>query len=156
MEFRSRGVRGLVELHDRELRHFLKTWNRFVAMNAPMPEARGDVSYGDREHLAGHVLMAARSYLTWIGECVGRPVTDVEATRDINEIASRAKDFMENVLAAWQRNLADLTDEECAPKVYTSRWGEPYDIEQMLEHAVVHPMRHRFQLEKIMEASPLT
>jgi hypothetical protein len=25
-------------------------------------------------------------------------------------------------------------------------------IESMLEHAVLHPMRHRFQLEELMEA----
>jgi hypothetical protein len=29
-----------------------------------------------------------------------------------------------------------------------SRWGEDYSIEQMLEHAIVHPMRHRIQLER--------
>jgi len=32
------------------------------------------------------------------------------------------------------------------------RWGEDYNIEQMLEHAVVHPMRHRIQLERLMSA----
>jgi uncharacterized damage-inducible protein DinB len=151
MEFRSRGVLGLVELHEQELRHFLDVWRRFVEMNAPMPEARGDTSYEDRERLAGHILMAARSYLTWIGECVGRPVTDVDASKDARAVAARAGEFMEGVLAAWQKNLANLTDEECAPQTYKSRWGEPYNIEQMLEHAVVHPMRHRIQLEKILE-----
>lgn len=152
MDFQSRGVRALVELHERELRRFLEAWNRFVAANAPMPEALGDDSYKDREHLAGHVLMSARGYLTWIGKCVGRPVTDVDETRDPYAIVPRAADFMENVLAAWRNNLAHLRDEECAKEVYQSRWGEPYNIEQMLEHAVVHPMRHRLQLEKILEA----
>lgn len=33
-----------------------------------------------------------------------------------------------------------------------SRWGEDYTIEQMLEHAIVHPMRHRIQLERLMSA----
>jgi hypothetical protein len=27
---------------------------------------------------------------------------------------------------------------------------ELHEIEQMLEHAVVHPMRHRIQLERLM------
>jgi len=31
-----------------------------------------------------------------------------------------------------------------------SQWGEPYTVEQMLEHALVHPMRHRIQLERLM------
>jgi len=37
-----------------------------------------------------------------------------------------------------------------APDTCTSRWGEPYTVEQMLEHAVVRPMRHRIQLERLM------
>ncbi len=36
------------------------------------------------------------------------------------------------------------------PATRKSRWGEDYNIEQMLEHAVVHPMRHRIQLERLM------
>ena len=41
-EFRSRGVRSLVELHNMEMRNFLTTWKRFKASGKPMPEARGD------------------------------------------------------------------------------------------------------------------
>ena len=43
-----------------------------------------------------------------------------------------------------------LGPRELSPDIYTSRWGEPYTVEQMLEHAVVHPMRHRIQLERLM------
>ncbi|HYN04726.1 MAG TPA: hypothetical protein VE359_19910 [Vicinamibacteria bacterium] len=38
------------------------------------------------------------------------------------------------------------------PATRKSRWGEDYHIEQMLEHAVVHPMRRRIQLERLMSA----
>ena len=56
---------------------------------------------------------------------------------------------MQEVLAGWRRHLALLEDRELAPVTYKSRWGEDYNIEQMLEHAVVHPMRHRIQLERL-------
>src|SRR5437762_12414370 len=82
MPFRSRAVGSLVELHEREMRSFLQVWGRFVASDLPMPEAHGDESYENRERLAGHVLMAARGYLTRIGEWVGRPVSDVNASKD--------------------------------------------------------------------------
>jgi hypothetical protein len=55
------------------------------------------------------------------------------------------------VLAAWRRHLALLEDREMSV-TRKSRWGEDYTIEQMLEHAVVHPMRHRIQLERLMSA----
>jgi hypothetical protein len=35
---------------------------------------------------------------------------------------------------------------------FKTRWGEDMSCEGMLEHAVMHPLRHRFQLEELMEA----
>ncbi|WP_184541912.1 DinB family protein [Mucilaginibacter sp. FT3.2] len=32
----------------------------------------------------------------------------------------------------------------------TSRWGQIYDAEQMAEHAIVHVLRHRRQIERIL------
>ena len=61
--FRSRGVRSIVELHQRELVAFVATWKRFVASAKPMPEAYGDASYESPERLVAHVQGAARSYL---------------------------------------------------------------------------------------------
>jgi uncharacterized damage-inducible protein DinB len=152
MEFRSRAVRSLVELHEKEMRSFLETWRRFVAANLPMPDAQGDKSYEDRERLAGHVLMAARGYLTRIGEWVGRPVSDVDASQDPYEIVKRAPEFADGVLGAYRRHLAEISDQEMEQQVHRTRWGELMSVEMLLEHAVVHPMRHRIQLERILES----
>ena len=154
MEFRSRAVRSLVELHEREMQSFLEVWRRFVSANLPLPEARGDESYESRERLAGHVLMAARGYLTRIGEWVGRPVSDVDGSQDPNEIVARASAFADHVRAAYRRHLSAVTVQELEPQVHTTRWGGVMSVEDMLEHAVVHPMRHRIQLERILEGKP--
>ena len=151
MPFRSRAVSSLVELHEREMRSFLDVWQRFEASGLPMPEAHGDDSYESRERLIGHVLMAARGYLTRIGEWVGRPVTDVDASQDPHDVARRPNEFAEDVLAAYRRHLAEVTPEEVDPQVHRTRWGELMSVDNLLEHAVVHPMRHRIQLERILE-----
>jgi uncharacterized damage-inducible protein DinB len=153
MPFRSRAVGSLVELHEREMRSFLEVWRRFVASDLPMPVAHGDESYENRERLAGHVLMSARGYLTRIGEWVGRPVNDVDGSQDPYEIVGRALEFADDVLSAYRRHLAQISDEELEPQVHRTRWGELMSVENLLEHAVVHPMRHRIQLERILEAS---
>jgi uncharacterized damage-inducible protein DinB len=153
VEFQSRAVRSLVELHEREMRSFLKVWDRFVAAGLPIPEAHGDESYASRERLGGHVLMAARGYLVRIGEWVGRPVSDVDASQDPGEIVARAARFAEDVLAAYRRHLAAVTTEELEPQNHRTRWGDLMSVEMLLEHAVVHPMRHRVQLERILEGS---
>ncbi len=115
-----------------------------------MPEAHGDESYASRDALVTHVVSAARGYLTWIGECVARPVTDVSAERDPAKIAPRARPFAEAVLAAWRRHLSSLADAELGPTLFRTRWGEFFSVETMLEHALAHPMRHRIQLERLV------
>jgi uncharacterized damage-inducible protein DinB len=151
MEFRSRAVMSLVELHEREMRSFLELWKRFVAAGLPIPEAHGDETYENRDRLFGHVLMAMRGYLTRIGEWVGRPVTDVDASTDPYAIVARAPEFADEVLAAYRRHLAQVTTEELEKQVHRTRWGDLMSVEMLLEHAVVHPMRHRIQLERILE-----
>jgi len=153
--FKSNAVRSCVELHEIELNRFDDTWKAFRASGTPLPVTT-DPSYASADHLGGHVLRAARGYLTWIGDCVKRPVTDVDLDMDVVSIARKGHAFADEVLAAWRRHLALLDDAELSPAIYKSRWGEDYNIEQMLEHAVVHPMRHRIQLERLMSARSVT
>ncbi len=147
--FRSNAVRNCVELHEIEINRFYEVWQKFRASGMLLPET-SDPSYKSPDHLGGHVLRAARGYLTWIGECVKRPVTDLDPETDLGRIAHKGPPLVDEVLAAWRRHLSKLEDTELVPATYKSRWGEDYNIEQMLEHAVVHPMRHRIQLERLM------
>ena len=151
-EFRSRAVRSLTELHERELEEFVTTWRRFVGSGKPMPEARGDANFESPERLVAHVQGAARSYLLWIWEVLERPIEGLPLIRDAGVIVPRLDAFMAETLDGWRRHLPPLGDDQLSPKQYLSRWGEPHTIEQMLEHAVVHPMRHRIQLERILAA----
>ncbi len=148
--FRSNAVRNCVELHEIEINRFYEVWEAFRASGTPLPET-SDPSYKSPDHLGGHVFRAARNYLTWIGVCVKRPVADLDPETDLVRIARKGRPFLDEVLAAWRRHLSMLEDAELTPTTYyKSRWGEDYNIEQMLEHAVVHPMRHRIQLERLM------
>ena len=44
----------------------------------------------------------------------------------------------------------EMSDEEMMSAVIHSGWGVRYDAEQLLEHAVVHVLRHRRQIEKFI------
>ncbi len=149
MEFRSRAVRSLVDLHETEMRVFLSTFNVFVASGAPMPDAHGDEDYASPERLAGHVLVAACAYLVRAGEWLGRPVTDVDPNRDPVE-ATRDGAFADGMLAAYRRHLATVTDEELMQSRGQTRMGLLINVELLLEHAIVHPMRHRIQLQRLL------
>jgi len=147
--FKSNAVRSCVELHEVEIERFFEVWQAFRASGILLP-ATSDPNYASADHLGGHVLRAARNYLTWIGDCVERPVADVDLDNEQVSVAAKGRAFLDEVLAAWRRHLALLEDRELSPATFKSRWGEDYNVEQMLEHAVVHPMRHRLQLERLM------
>jgi len=153
MEFRSRAIRSLLELHEAELRAFLATWRRYARAGLAMPEAHGDEDYASIDRLGTHVLKAARSFLVRITGWLGRPAADLDMADDVADLTVRADEFAESLLEAYRRNLASATDEEIGAWVHKTRQGNPISIEMLLEHAVVHPMRHRVQLERILAGS---
>lgn len=149
MEFKSRAVWNLVELHKQEMLRFLEVWDRFLTSGLPMLEALGDPNYKDRELLCAHVVAAAREDLIWICEKVRRPVTHLDDSNDPYDIAARFCSFAEALFVAYQQLLADLTDQELTAP-HPTKGGMDLNVEAILEHAIVHPMRHRIQLERIL------
>jgi len=149
--FKSNAVRSLVELHEAELNRFYQAWRSFRASGLPLPPS-SNPNYASADHLGGHVLRAARNYLTWVGDTVERPVTDVDLDDETVSIAGKGLAFLDEVLAAWRRHLVSVDDRELMEITRKSRWGQDHTIEQMLEHAVVHPMRHRIQLERLLKS----
>ena len=50
---------------------------------------------------------------------------------------------------SWLENVPnnELEELDNAKKIVT-QWGQVFDIDQMMEHAIVHILRHRRQIEK--------
>ncbi len=44
----------------------------------------------------------------------------------------------------------EMTEEQIEAVQIKSRWGTTYDLEQLLEHAVVHLLRHRRQIARFL------
>lgn len=143
------GARALVVLHDRHLREFVAVWHRAVAADVTLPQT-DDPSYASLDALLRHVLRAARGYMTWICQQLDLPDPQIRATPGDDEIAAEADAYLDHVLDGWRTPLAGVTEEQADRGEYTSRWGTAYCIDAMLEHAVMHPIRHAYQLERLM------
>jgi uncharacterized damage-inducible protein DinB len=50
----------------------------------------------------------------------------------------------------------EMSDEEISSTVIKSRWGKVYNVEDLLEHAIVHILRHRRQIEKFIWRGMIT
>ncbi len=112
--------------------------------------ASDDPAYASLETLLRHVLSAARGYMIWMCEVLELPDPQIRMAPAATDLAGDADSYMEHVLAQWRTPLLDLGDDRLERPEYPSRWQTRYCIDAMLEHAVMHPIRHAFQLEELM------
>ncbi len=148
--FRYRGARALVLLHERALRKLLPVWRRARAASITLPATK-DPDYASPEALLHHVFDAARGYLIWLCDTCGLPDPGVDPAPEASRVEQEAERWMENLLASSRASLAAVRAEQF-DLVAKSRWGVDISVESMFEHAVMHPERHRFQLEELLEA----
>ena len=150
LPYRSRAVRAMVLLHEEHLRRFIQTWRLALATSVSLPPT-DDPSYASLDALGRHVLGAAGGYMVWICETLKLPDPGIRAAPDAAAMVREADDYMEHVLERWLAPLRDVSNEQLETPEYPSRWQTRYCIDAMLEHAVMHTIRHKFQLDELME-----
>ncbi len=150
-KYKYNGARALVLLHEQYMRSCLETWREGKRLNISLPET-GDQDYQSMETLLRHVLRAARGYMTWICEQLGLPDPGIEKVPESDQIEAQADEYTEHLLEKWRLPLAEIPEDKFHAPTYTSRWGVNYCIDAMLEHAVMHPIRHEFQLRNLIAA----
>jgi hypothetical protein len=149
LTYRSRAVRALVILHDEHMRRFVAVWKQARASSVALPETV-DPAYASLDTLLRHVLGAARGYMVWICEVLELPDPEIRVPPEAPLLSGNADSYMEHVLEQWRAPLHDVADDRLETPEYPSRWHTRYCIDSMLEHAIMHPIRHAFQLEELM------
>ena len=150
LPYRSRAVRAMVLLHEEHLRRFVQTWRLAVAVPVKLPPS-ADPNYASLGALGHHVLSAAGGYLAWICEMLRFPDPGLRPAPDALDIVRDADGYLEHVLERWKADaLRGVADEQLETPEYQSLWRARYSIDSMLEHAVMHPIRHAFQLDELM------
>jgi len=150
-EYRYRGARAMVLMHERELWRFVEVWRKAKAAGVALP-ATDDPDYASLEHMLYHVLRAARGYMIWMCEKLELPDPQIQPAPPPERMEAEVDRYLEHLLARWRLPLAEVDEERASRPNYKSRWGMDYSIDSMLEHALVHPMRHAFQLEEMLAA----
>lgn len=136
-------------LHDAHLRRFLIVWRQAHAGSVVLPET-ADPAYTTLDTLLRHVLNAARGYMTWMCEMLELPDPEIRIAPEPAVLSQDPESYMEHLLERWRTPLQDVGDDRLESPEYASRWQTRYCIDAMLEHAVMHPIRHAFQLEELM------
>ena len=147
--YKCNGAKALVALHEIHLRSFYKTWQEAKKAGVKLPET-DDPYYKSLDTLLYHLLRSARGYMIWMSKQLNLtdPQIDEAALPEI--VVEKAESYLEYLMDKWKYPLKDVPPELFEDKVYKSNWDVEYCIDAMLEHAVIHPIRHEFQLKNMM------
>jgi uncharacterized damage-inducible protein DinB len=97
-----------------------------------------------------HVVKAGYSYAKYIRRLKGRQEADAvlitrgstaEYIADLKAMFAFTEDTFRTI------NETELEEHDQSKKMLV-HWGQLYDIEQLMEHAIVHILRHRRQIER--------
>ncbi|WP_268846972.1 DinB family protein [Flavobacterium aestivum] len=96
-----------------------------------------------------HVVSSGYSYCIYIRELKNEGITRPEKIN--RKSVSEYKKDLDDVIQFTYDTFSNISDNEIekfdeSEKMRTS-WKQLYDIEQMMEHAIVHVLRHRRQIE---------
>ena len=149
--YKYTGAYLLILLHEKHLKWFWDTWKRAKAINLALPLTE-DKDYESLETLLRHVLRSARGYMVWMCEKLELSNPEIDEPPSLGNIEQQAPSYIDHLIEKWKTPLADVEENRFSDKVYNSNWGVPYCIDAMLEHAVMHPIRHGYQLKNLIES----
>jgi uncharacterized damage-inducible protein DinB len=97
-----------------------------------------------------HVVSSGYSYAGYIRKL--KKITDNRPGKMSKMSATEYHNDLDDLIAYTVETFEAIQDNELEEfdedKKIKTAWGQVYDIEQMMEHAVVHVLRHRRQIEK--------
>ena len=150
--FRPGNIGALMDEYERaagDLKHLVKdlSEDEFVKV---LDRETNDDDCRSVQTIAAHVVGAGYSYADYF-----RVLFSIQSTRPARRLFSRAEfpAQLAAMLEYTERTFADrwiMNDDETTDSVIHTRWGATYDIEQLFEHAIVHVLRHRRQIEKLL------
>lgn len=99
-----------------------------------------------------HVVTSGYSYALYLREALSEPGTRPQISLGTRTESAGQLAAMLAYTAAALEGRWEMPDDQMTAARIQSRWGQAYDIEQMLEHAIVHVLRHRRQIERFLRA----
>jgi len=101
-----------------------------------------------------HVIRSGYGYANYILNALNIFVDTTDANKMKIETSEDASNEVRKMLKFNIYNLYEKNSEKVQANMFsikfTTRWSEEFNFEQILEHAIVHVLRHRRQVEKFI------
>jgi uncharacterized damage-inducible protein DinB len=152
MKYRTNGAIGaLLDEYEKailELKATIKNLSP-MALTAVVDLMTKDEDCRSIQKILSHVIGAGYSYIVQIRNSKGEQVKfpEYESYKDVSSY-EKALDRMFKYNVQFFDDYSDINLDDYDTHRFTVRWGNIYDIEQLFEHAIVHILRHRRQIER--------
>ena len=107
--------------------------------------------------ILSHVIESGYTYVIEVRKSLGENVN--YASKDVLSSTQEYAIALDKMFAYNEKLFEDYPNiqlEEYDPnKKFEVRWGQKYDVDQIFEHAIVHILRHRRQIEKFKLANEI-
>jgi uncharacterized damage-inducible protein DinB len=155
-EYRNNGEIGaLLDEYEKALNELIETINAISEkeLTEIIDIETDDEDCKSIQNILTHVVQSGYTYVVeirkWLGENVEyRNKIKLRTTEEYKSALKEMFEFNEQLFVDYP-NL-ELSENDPQKKINV-RWGQNYDAEQLLEHAIVHILRHRRQIEKFKE-----
>lgn len=155
-KFRTNGAIGaLLDEYEKalnELIHTISDLNQEELTSIIDPET-SDEDCKSIQIILSHIVQSGYTYALevrkWLGEDIEyKAIVKLESAEAYK--LSLIEMFAFNEKLFYDYPNLELCENDPSKKIKV-RWGQYYDVEQLFEHAIVHILRHRRQIEKYKE-----
>lgn len=111
-----------------------------------------DINCISIQAIMNHVVKAGYGYANYIRKMFAESFIERKDNYELHT-PQKACDELEKMLAYTEESLAGkwyTVFEDLEINSIKTTWGQEYDFEQLFEHAIVHILRHRRQIEKFL------
>jgi hypothetical protein len=136
--------RAAAELKNLTTRISESDFNKIVDLNTKDDDCRSV------QTIVSHVTNSGYAYANYIRDWFGIPKNSPDRRLLSQKDFSAEFDKMLVYTSESLEGKWEYSDDEIQKVKMIVRWGPQYDLEQLLEHAIVHILRHRRQLEKFI------
>lgn len=100
-----------------------------------------------------HVVCSGYGYIIYIENSIGnnKPRLEKVTYANVNKYIEQLNSMFDYSIHFFRENTTLQIEQTDSSKKITVAWGQQYDIEQLVEHAIVHILRHRRQIENFIK-----
>lgn len=153
-KFRAGAIGAMMDEYERAAREYRDVILREVGSENDFTRVvdaeTNDEACRSIQTVTSHVVGAGYGYANYIREQFSiffepRPRRLISYGAAADEIDKMLVYTAQTLDGKWE-----MPDEEISQIKINTGWGVAYDLEQLLEHAIVHVLRHRRQIEKFL------